>query len=134
MLQVKGLTEFNKALKAMGSDLPKALRIALNSAADVIVADAKPRVASRTGRARGTVKAQSTRTSARVSAGGRRAPYYPWLDFGGTIPVSNVSRPFLKNGRYIYNAYFKRRDEFGDVLEHELLELARRSGIEVTRG
>jgi hypothetical protein len=63
-------------------------------------------VPRRTGRAGGTIKAASTRTEARVSEGGARAPYMPWLDFGGRVGRKNsVKRPFLKEGRYIWKSF-----------------------------
>jgi len=118
----------------MDKDLPKALRIAFNAAADVIVADARPRIPAVTGAARDSVKARSTQTRARVVGGGNKAPYYPWLDFGGRIPVTNVRRPFLPEGRYIYNAYFRKRatGEFVDVMSDALVQVAKSAGIVVT--
>jgi hypothetical protein len=132
-IKVEGLREFNRSLKALDSALPKALRIALNDAADVIVSDARPRVPRRSGRAAGTVRAQSTRTRARVKGGGNRAPYYPWLDFGGSVGRKrSVRRPFLSDGRYIYNAYFRRRGQFVEALEDALVDVAEQAGFEVS--
>lgn len=132
-IKVEGLREFNRALKKMDSDLPKAVRLAFNEAADLIVQDARPNVPVRSGRARSTVKARSTRTAARVVGGGNRAPYYPWLDFGGRVGRrKSVRRPFLKDGRYIYAAYDRRKGEFIDVMAQKLVDLAEGAGIEVT--
>lgn len=134
-VRIEGLRELQRGLKSLDRDLPKALRLAFNDAADIIVDDAKPRVPRLTGRAAGTVKARSTQTAARVTAGGSRAPYYPWLDFGGRVGRRrSVRRPFLKDGRYIYNAYFRRRDsgEFQDALQDALVQVARRAGLGVT--
>jgi len=133
-VSIDGLSEFKSRLKAMDKDLPKALRIAFNAAADVIVADARPRIPAVTGAARDSVKARSTQTRARVVGGGNKAPYYPWLDFGGRIPVTNVRRPFLPEGRYIYNAYFRKRatGEFVDVMSDALVQVAKSAGIVVT--
>lgn len=132
-LEVEGLKEFRKALKDLDDDLPKALRMALNKSVEIIVDNAQPDVPSRSGRARSSIKARSTQTTARVSGGGNKAPYYPWLDFGGAVGRrDSVRRPFLKNGRYIYNAYFKHRDEFGEILEGSLIDVAKASGIGIT--
>lgn len=132
-LHIEGLSEFQRNLKALDRDLPKALRIAFNDAADIIVSDARPRIPSRSGRARGTVKARSTQKQARVSGGGNRAPYYPWLDFGGRVGRrKSVHRPFLTDGRYIYNAYFRRRGEFADAMEDAIVKVASQAGIEVS--
>src|SRR5262245_21926026 len=132
-VKVEGLREFVRGLKDMDRTLGKAVRLALNDAADIIVSDAKPKVPTRSGRAAGTVKARSTQTAARVVGGGNRAPYYPWLDFGGRVGRrQSVRRPFLKDGRYIYAAYDRRRGEFIDVMAENLVDVARSAGIEVT--
>ncbi len=133
-IKIEGLKKFSKDLKRLDNDLPKALRLALNDAANIIVDDAKPRVPSRSGKAKRSVKAQSTRTKARVVGGGGRALYYPWLDFGGRVGRNrSVSRPFKKEGRYIYKAYFaaKRSGEFQDALTENLIKVASSAGIEV---
>ena len=130
-VRITGLRDFQRGLKEMDSDLPKALRLGLNDAADIIVSDARPRIPRRSGRAKGSVKARSTQKAARVVGGGNRAPYYPWLDFGGQIP-SGPRRPFLKDGRYIYNAYFRNRGEFRELLEENLVKVAKQAGLEVT--
>jgi hypothetical protein len=128
---VEGLNEFRRKLKDMDSALPKQLRMVLNESADVIVGDARPRVARRSGRAQNTVRAKSTQSKARVSGGGRKAPYYPWLDFGGQIP-SGPRRPFLSRGRYIYHAYFRHRDEFRGRLFDSITDLARDAGVGIS--
>jgi hypothetical protein len=131
-IRVVGLREFQRNLKKLDADLPKALRVAFNGAADVVVADARKRVASRSGRARGTVKARSTQTASRVVGGGNKAPYYPWLDFGGKVGrARSVSRPFLKHGRYIYNAYFDNQARYAQLMERALFDVAAAAGVEV---
>lgn len=132
-IRVEGLREFSRNLKKLDADLPKALRIALNEAADVVVKGARPKVPRKSGRAAASVKARSTRTAVRVVGGGNRVPYYPWLDFGGRVGRNkSVRRPFLKEGRYIYASYFANTDEFTKVLEAALLDVARQAGVEVT--
>jgi hypothetical protein len=132
-MEVKGLRELGKSLKRLDADLPKALRIALNDAADIVVDEARPRVPSASGRARKSVKARSTRTASRVVGGSARAPYYPWLDFGGRVGRNrSVHRPFIADGRYIYAAYFRNRGKYAEKLEEALVDVARRAGVEVT--
>jgi hypothetical protein len=134
-IRVEGLKEFSRNLKKLDGDLPKALRIALNEAADIVVSGARSRIPRRTGRASASVKARSTRTASRVVGGSNRVPYYPWLDFGGRVGKGkSVRRPFLKEGRYIYASYFANSDEFAKVLEEALLDVARQAGVEVTDG
>lgn len=132
-IKVTGLKEFRDALKKMDKDLPKVLRISFNRAADIIVDEARPKVPTRTGRARASIKTRSTQTEVRVVGGSKRVPYYPWLDFGGTIGTNGPRRPFLKNGRYIYDAYFRNRDEFTDILVDELVSAGSSVGLQVDR-
>lgn len=132
-VRIDGLKQFNKDLKKLDKDLPKMVRLALNKASDTIVDRAVPLVPSRSGRARRSVKSQSTRTLARVSGGGGRVPYYPWLDFGGRVGKGrSVRRPFKKEGRYIYKAYFKakRSGEFDRILEESILDVVKQTGLD----
>lgn len=133
-ISVTGLRKFSRDLKKIDNDLPKALRVALNEAADVVVDHARPDVPRRSGRAQRSIKAKSTRTAVRVSGGGSKAPYYPWLDFGGRVGKDrSIRRPFLKDGRYIYRAYAdaSTRDRFSEVLEKSLVKVAESAGVEV---
>jgi hypothetical protein len=134
-IKIEGLNEFVRNLKALDRDLPKAVRRAFNEAADVVVADARPRVAKQSGRARSSVRSRSTQMFARVSGGGGRAPHYPWLDFGGRVGRrGTVRRPFLKEGRYIYRSYYDARasGEFERVMVKALIDVVESAGIEVT--
>jgi hypothetical protein len=82
-----------------------------------------------TGRAAGSIKVASTATAARVQGGGKRVPYYPWLDFGGRVGRRHaVNRPFLKEGRYIWAAFAEHRGEVQKKLRSELTKLARVPG------
>lgn len=134
-IQIDGLREFVRNLKKIDNDLPKALRVSLNDAGQVVVDRARARVPSRTGRARRSVRARSTRTAVRIVGGGARVSYYPWLDFGGTIRPHRhpIKRPFMKEGRYIYRAYFDLREkgEFQRRLVEALVVTARAAGVEV---
>ena len=131
-VEVRGLREFNRNLKKMDSELPKAVRIALNGAVDIVVGYARPRIPHRTGAASRSLKARSTRTQARVQFGGSKAPYAPWLDFGGRVGRNrSVRRPFLREGRYVYKALAVKRQEFISALEKALVDVASSAGVEV---
>lgn len=132
-IRVDGLREFSRNLKRLDKDLPKGLRLAGNAAANLVVDEAKPRVPvgpGRGGHAKSSLKAASTRTAARVSAGGKRFPYYAWLDFGGRVgPNKSVKRPFLKSGRYIWKAFEDRRVDVENTLKTELVKAAAGAGL-----
>lgn len=131
-ISVSGLAEFNRGLRKLDKDAPKGLRVALNGAADVLVDRTTPLIPRRSGAAARSLKAKSTRTSARVSVGGRRAPYYPWLDFGGrTGRGRSVERPFYSEGRYLYPTLRRTRPEIERSLETELVAVARAAGLDV---
>jgi hypothetical protein len=132
-IKIDGLAEFSRNLRKLDSDLPKALRVGLNDAVNIVVNYARPRIPTRTGTARKSLRANSTRTEARIAAGGRRAPYFPWLDFGGKGPGNRpAKRPFYKDGRYLWKGYIVKRDELNAGLVRALVGVAEQAGIEVT--
>ncbi len=132
-IKISGLAEFQRSLKAMGDGLPKALRVALNGAADIVLGAARPHVPRRTGRAAATLKARSTRDRVRVVEGSRRAPYVPWLDYGGGVGRNKaIKRRFIRDGRFIYPAYYENRDELLAALSAALTDVARQAGLDVT--
>jgi len=131
-IKVEGLSEFVKNLKRLDTDLPKALRVAFNACADVVVNDARSSIPTKSGAAKASVKSRSTATASRVVGGSKRVPYYPWLDFGGRVGKGgSVRRPFIKHGRYIYNSYFDNQTRYAELVEQALLDVARQAGVEV---
>ncbi len=133
-LTVDGLAEFSRALRDLDSSSPRALRLALNQVADVVIGAAQPKVPTITGRAARSMRARSTRNAVRVTAGGDKAPYYPWLDFGGHVGRhGTAARAFLKEGRYLYPTYYQQRrsGEYDQVLEAQLRRVAAQAGLKV---
>lgn len=133
-IQVDGLRQFTRALKQLDTDLPKMVRIALNDAAQLVIDEALPHVPKRTGKAARSMRGQSTRNAVRVTEGGNRAPYMPWLDFGGRVGRKKATRrAFSPDGRFLYPAYFRLRDDgsFVDVMSEALVDVARSAGVEI---
>lgn len=131
-IKVVGLDEFRKGLKGIDRSLPKGVRTALNDAANVLLDAVRPKVPQRSGAARASLRAQSSQTEARIAVGGPKAPYYPWLDFGGRVGrKKSVRRPFYKEGRYIYPTLAERRDDIQDVMLKAMAQLASSNGVEV---
>lgn len=134
VIRIEGLKEFRAMLREADRNLPKGLRLAGNKAADIVVREARPRVPLGPGiggHARDSVRAASTQTAARVKGGGKRYPYYPWLDFGGSVGRKrSVHRPFLKTGRYIWRAFVDNKTEVHEQLRESLTEVARSAGLE----
>ena len=133
-VEIDGLKEFQGSLRAMEAGLPKQLRTVLNAAADVVLDAARPDVPTKSGRARASMKARSSQRAARIAVGGKKAPYYPWLDFGGEGKRKGrpAARPFLRKGRYVYPALDRTHDQVTEVMAQGLTDLAKSAGLEVT--
>lgn len=93
-----------------------------------------------------------------ISEGGPVAPYTPWLDFGGSVGrgrrssarvtligggrvqvqrtgsrgSGSVVRPYIKDGRYLYPAYYRRYDDMVKATLEAVRKAAQRAGLEVT--
>lgn len=134
-IRIDGLRDLTRSLRQVDSNAAKQIRLALNVMADAVIAEALPKVPRRTGRAAKSIAARSTGKVARVKAGSNRAPYYPWLDFGGRVgPSKSVRRAFLKNGRYIYPAYgrLKESGRLADIGAQAMRTALSNAGLDVT--
>lgn len=134
-IRIEGLRELNRRLRTLDKEAPKGLRLAGNEAAELIVDKAKPKIPIGPGiggHASSSIRASSTRTSARVSAGSKRYPYYAWLDFGGRVGRRKATtRPFLKTGRYVWKAFAEERDQVERVLTKALDDVVTSAGLDV---
>lgn len=131
-IKIKGLVEFQRALKAIDGEAQKQLRVVFNTVAETVAGGARRRVPTKTGRAKASVKVASSQREARVKAGGARVPWYPWIDFGGRVGIhKSVSRPFVSGGRYLYPSYFANKDSIYPALEKGLVALVHDAGLEV---
>lgn len=134
-IKIGGLREFQAALKAMDGEAQKQLRVVLNDAAATVAGAAGRRVPVRSGKARASLRAQSSQREAKVVGGSAKVPYYGWLDFGGKVGKHrSVSRRFVTEGRYMYPAFHANRDSIYAALQAALVELARSKGVTVDGG
>lgn len=133
-VEVAGLAAINRALRAVDKEAPKQLRLVLNDAAELLVTEVRPEIPEVSGASRRSVVARSTRTSARVAVGGKKAPWYPWLDFGGEGKVKGrpVHREFIREGRYVYPTLRRIRPRIMTRLGQGLAGLAADAGLDVT--
>lgn len=132
-IKVAGLKEMNKALRQLDKDAPKATKQALNGVADLLVQRARPKIPVRKGNAARSLRASSTANQARITAGGSKARYYAWLDFGGRTGIKkSVHRTFIRGGRYIYPTLADMNDEITSKMENDLNDVARSAGLEVS--
>lgn len=133
-ITVTGLREFQQAVKAMDAGLPKTMRLVFNDAAGLVIDWARPRIPSKTGRARASLKARSSQREVRVALGGNRAPWVPWLDFGGEGKRKGrpAARPFIRDGRFLYQGLKVKRADVTDLMTAGLTQLAKDAGLDVT--
>lgn len=131
-VRIEGLKEFRSSLRKLDSKAPKGLRLAGNKAAGIVVDTAQPTVPVLKGKAKASIRAASTQSAARVRGGGARVPYFGWLEFGGRVGRSwAVKRARIKEGRYIWPGYLRRREEVRNELRDALVRVAREAGLEV---
>lgn len=132
-IPVEGLRDLVRRLRAVDANLPKAMRLAANEAAEVVVDDAQQRTPKKSGKAAKSIKAKSTRTAARITSGGNRAPYMPWLDYGGSVGKNNTAkRPFIPDGRYVYPAFRSKRQQVEDTYRAALDRIVDEAGLEAS--
>lgn len=132
-IRIEGLRDLSRQLRDIGPQAAKALRLAANEAADLVVQGARRDVPRRSGKAAASIRTASTQTKVRVKSGGRRAPYMPWLDYGGKVGKNNTARrPFIADGRYVYPAYRANKERFAELLEKAIRRVAEDAGLEVT--
>lgn len=138
-IEIEGLRDLQRALKQMDGESQKKLRVVLNSAAETVVGGAQRRVPTRTGKARGSIKPRSGQREAVVVGGGRKAPYYGFLDFGNKVRGGRgvgrgdtVPRKFVEGGRYIYPSWAANRKSVLAALADAITELAVESGLGVS--
>lgn len=134
-VQVEGLREVSRALRAISKEAQKELRVGLKDAAEKVAVVARQRTPRRSGKAAASIKARGTNRGASLRGGGPKAPYFPWLDYGGSTKVpgspARVRRPFESGGRIIYPAIADRKDETREAVEKLIDDLARRHGLDV---
>lgn len=130
-VEVGGLAQLSRALKRVDSEAPKQLRLGLNDAAQLLIDRTKPKIPAVTGAARRSMVARSTRTSARIAVGGRKAPYFPWLDFGGEGRVKGrpAKRQFFKEGRYVYPTLREIRPQIEQKLQDSITAVINSAGL-----
>lgn len=129
-IKVDGLRDLQASMRAVDKMLPRELRLMLNDVVRIVAEAARPMVPVKTGTAAASIRPQSTQRMGQVRAGGAKASWYPWLDFGGSVGRhKSVHRPFIKTGRYLYVAFKARKPEIEVRLERGLTDLIAKSGL-----
>jgi hypothetical protein len=137
-IRVDGIPEVAKALRAVDKGLVKLLRDGMKEAAEIAATEIRTRVPKRSGRAAASVKAKGTNKGGGITFGGTKAPYYPWLDFGGSVGKGHqagkafsgaVKRPIIDGGRYVYPGVAATQDEVREKVDELLADLIRRHDL-----
>lgn len=131
---VGGLRDLSRKLKAIDPALEKELRGTLRSIAARVASKTRARVPVRTGRARASVRSGANASAAWVAEGKASVPYMGWLDFGGVLKPTGgrrntISRPVLKEGRYLYPSVAADRVETVRDVRKAMDEAARKAGF-----
>ena len=135
-VQIDGLRELRNAMRTAERGSQQAIARHLKAVAGRIADDVRSRVPASAGgkaasnpfapgSARASVRAFASSDGAGVRGGGAQAPYYPWLDFGGSVGRGHregvawsgaTTRPWLGRpgrGRYVYEVI---HEEGGAIL------------------
>jgi hypothetical protein len=95
--------DVRRAADTIAEQLPAHARLLTTQAGQLVIGWARPRVPHRSGRAASSLTLLESQGRATVRAGGSRAPWYSWLDFGGAVGRGGATvRPFVRGGRYLY--------------------------------
>lgn len=138
-IRVEGLGQLRRALRQVED--PSALgelRQGLKAAAEIVAAEARRRMPSRTGRTRQTVRAVASGNRALIVAGNAKTPHYGWLDFGSRTPVTGNPRsvgPWRGSGqgpaggRFIYPALDAKERQVIEAIDDSVGAVLRKAGF-----
>jgi phage gpG-like protein len=109
-VEVIGLREFVRKIRGANPALAIEMRLGFKRIADVVANTARPAVPELTGTLRRSLRPKSSQKSAEVAMGGNRVPYAGFIEFGGSVGRDkSVTRPFVRQGRYLRPAYERQR-------------------------
>lgn len=142
-VEVVGLADFQKALRAVAQGLPRELSKANKAAAEVVAVGARSLASSLGGvaaKSAPSIKAASEQRAAKVSLGGARYPFALGANFGsqhnvvrntshGPMLGWNQFKPFAGKGNdfFLFRTIKTSRPLFMRVYAHQLDELAKRA-------
>lgn len=132
-IRADGLDVVARALTAAEQHLPDVVREATGAAAELLASRVRPKVPHRTGAAASSVRTEPGPVSAVVAAGGSRAPYFGWLDFGGRVGRKKATlRPYTSTGRYLYPGLSAADDQITAAEDKALVDVLTAAGLDVT--
>lgn len=130
-IEVEGLRELKAALRKVESKLPREVGQAGKKAADYLTPMIRAKVLVRSGAAQRSVRAVVSQGGGGIRAGGAKAPYWAWLNWGGSVGRNrSVYRPKVRPDRYVYATFADKRDEVLDRYLDAMRDLLRSAGLE----
>lgn len=145
-VKVSGLAAVDRAFRGIDRSLQAELKSELLDVAEGVATDVRSRMPRRKGRAAASVKARASGRRAAIAAGGRAAPYFQWLDFGGSVGRGHrpgvawsgaIKREWMGvpvgEGRYLYPGIRAKRKDIEQGAGDAVLNAAAANGFE-TRG
>lgn len=133
-VRIDGLAELNAALRAMGPAVRRGFNKEMRPVAQIVSNAVRAQVPVRSGAARASVRPSVSGGWLAIRAGGAKAPYYGWLDYGGTLrPVggrrNTQRRPVFRDGRWIYPTIRRNRGRVQSAAEQVVARAKRRAGL-----
>lgn len=143
-VEVRGVRELRSAMRRMDNEMPGKLKQGMMEIATVVVAGIQSKAPRRSGDAADSVRPRASQTGAAIAFGGQAAPYFPWLDFGGTTGKGHrpgvawsgsIKREWLGNpkgmGRFVYPTIEEKGPEIEKRIEGIVARTATRADLEV---
>lgn len=135
-IELRGILELQRAFKQVDKDLPDELKAEFLKVARDVANEAMSKVPSRSGRAAASIKPKASKRGASIAFGGNAAPYFPWLNFGGTTGRGHgpggggaIARDRVTPDRYIYSTIEAKRDETRQAVDHALEKVIGSAGF-----
>lgn len=134
-VEVRGLRELSGAFRQIDVNLQRQLKTELMAVAQMVAGRAAAKVPKVSGAAAASITPRSSVRGAGIAFGGTRAPYYPWLDFGGRVGRrKSIYRDMIQGGRYVYPAIGESRDDIEEGVEEAVNKAAKAAGFETRIG
>lgn len=128
--RVSGLAEVESGLAELAGAMDDVASDSAKRVATEVADHARPRVPSMSGRARRSIRVETTATGAEVLGGGSKASYYGWLDYGGRVGRGgSIRRPYRSDGRYIFPSFEALRGKAADAMADRLSDEVREAGL-----
>jgi hypothetical protein len=145
-LQVTNLAQWRRAITSVDDNFKTRLKDEFLKVAEAVATKARSKVPTGpTGRAAASIKARASTGGAAIVRGGSAAPYFAWLDFGGTTgrghklgkgkgaiqrTVNGAPWSPPNHGLYIYPTISEMRPETIHAVSELMTRVGRDAGFE----